>query len=242
MIKKKILLTFDIDWCPDFCTEVVLDYLANKNIKAIFFITHKSKILQRIKNENHEIGIHPNFYKGSSQGKNYYNIVNNLLTIAPDTRVIRTHRLFYDSIIFSKIFSKFKQLKYDLSTHTYKYPHIGLYKSFGMDVNFKRINFNWEDDTAAFENKSNWSGPGFISDKYIYNFHPIYIFLNIENKNRIIKLKKLLKKKKKSLINFKRNELETLINKKNKGCRNLFEKIINSSDEILPFGKFIKKL
>ena len=34
---KKILLTFDIDWCPDFCTEVVLDYLANKKILKLFF-------------------------------------------------------------------------------------------------------------------------------------------------------------------------------------------------------------
>lgn len=62
--KNKIALTFD-DGPDPTITPKLLDLLSNKNIKATFFILGKNindndnvKIIERIKNEGHEIGSH----------------------------------------------------------------------------------------------------------------------------------------------------------------------------------------
>lgn len=237
--KKNILLTFDLDWCPDFCIEMLLDDLKKKKVKALFFITHNSKAIEKIKKGGHHIGLHPNFYKNSSQGKDPVKIIKYLLRIAPKANVIRTHRLFYESKIFSEVFKKFKQLKFDMSTHTFKFPKIKLYHSHGLDVSYKKINFNWEDDTAAYENSNKWNFPDFESDNYVFNFHPIYLFLNLNDKSMIIKLNKLLNAKNKSLKDFKRKDLEKIVNQK-KGCKDFFNQILNSNNRILSFKKFLK--
>ena len=60
--ENKIFLTFDLDWCSDEVLEYTLNLLEQFNVKAIFFITHYTKLLDRMKkNESFELGIHPNF-------------------------------------------------------------------------------------------------------------------------------------------------------------------------------------
>ena len=75
-------LTFDIDWAPDWCLEELLSILDSKKVKATFFCTHKTSINKTIEQSGHNLGIHPNFLPGSSQGKNVSEIINNLY---PDT-------------------------------------------------------------------------------------------------------------------------------------------------------------
>ena len=61
--ENKIFITMDLDWCPDFVLEYVLEILEKYNLKCTFFITHETKLLKYLReNTNkYELGIHPNF-------------------------------------------------------------------------------------------------------------------------------------------------------------------------------------
>ena len=64
-----ILIRLDIDWAPDFIIKKVDEMLTEKNVKATWFVTHKSAYLKTLsKNRNYELGIHPNFMSDSTQG------------------------------------------------------------------------------------------------------------------------------------------------------------------------------
>lgn len=61
-MQKKIFLTFDIDWASDTLIKYTYDILKAENVKATFFVTHKSDFINSIKDDpNIELGIHPNF-------------------------------------------------------------------------------------------------------------------------------------------------------------------------------------
>ncbi len=74
-----ILITLDIDWASDFTIKKVDEILKEKNIKATWFVTHKSAYLKNLsKNRNYELGIHPNFLSNTTQGKTPKEILKKL--------------------------------------------------------------------------------------------------------------------------------------------------------------------
>ena len=111
-----ILITLDIDWAPDFIIKKVDEMLTEKNVKATWFVTHKSAYLKTLsKNRNYELGIHPNFMSDSTQGNSIEEILSNLKKIVPTAKSVRTHRLFQSTQIletfhkYDKIFLNFCQ-------------------------------------------------------------------------------------------------------------------------------------
>jgi hypothetical protein len=42
-------LTFDVDWVPDYAINFVIDQLIKNNIHSIWFITHSSPAIERLK-------------------------------------------------------------------------------------------------------------------------------------------------------------------------------------------------
>ncbi|RAZ55305.1 hypothetical protein CHL10074_05170 [Campylobacter hyointestinalis subsp. lawsonii] len=78
--KDKIFVTFDMDWCSDDVLSYTLDIIEKYDLKATFFVTHQTTLLERMKdNPNIELGIHPNFnflLNGDfRQGKNIDEII-----------------------------------------------------------------------------------------------------------------------------------------------------------------------
>ena len=136
-----------------------LDLLAKHNIKATYFITHDCPSVERIRKEGHTLGLHPNLLPGSSHGKTPTEAIEYLLQIAPEAVVIRTHALVQSSPILYEIFHSFPQLKYDLSILMYGFEHIGKFSWKYDGVEFERINYNWEDDCAFFDDGFCWKGP-----------------------------------------------------------------------------------
>ena len=180
----KYHLTFDIDWAPDFCISNILNKLKNAQIKATFFVTHLSDIIVDIINQGHNVGLHPNFLPNSSQGKNLDEIMDYLFKIAPNAIALRTHALVQSSPLLWELFSKFPQLKFDISLFTYKFPLVKVFDWTFEGVSFKRINYNWEDDCAFFDSEFLWNKPKFYSDITVFDFHPIHVALNSrDNKN-----------------------------------------------------------
>lgn len=226
-------LTFDIDWAPDFCVKIILDKLKQADIKATFFVTHESDIIVDILKEGHEVGWHPNFMPNSSQGRCFDEIMEYLFKIAPNATAIRTHSLFQSSPLLFDIFSKFPRLKLDLSSFMYKFPYVDSFQWSYNGVFFNRINYNWADDFAFFDEKFSWNKSDFYGDTTIFGFHPVHIALNSGNSTNYNRLKNDISKK--ALWSIKESELKKYENYEH-GARNFLDAILDSGAQ--PIGLF----
>ena len=96
MMESDFVITFDVDWFSDPILEDVTQILVEHNVKATWFITHDSPAIQKIiKNKTlFEVGYHPNFMKGSSQGATEKEVMDYLMGIFSEGISMRTHGLF----------------------------------------------------------------------------------------------------------------------------------------------------
>ena len=214
-----ILITLDIDWASDFTIKKVDEILKEKNIKATWFVTHKSAYLKNLsKNRNYELGIHPNFLSNTTQGKTPKEILKKLKKIAPSAVSLRAHSLHQNSHLLSLY--KDYGIKFDTSLLLYKTKNIKPHYHPLFELH--RVPFFWEDDVEVYEKNLDWS---FKSTKHIpglkiYNFHPIHIILNTNNMNDFKKIQKKIE------VNSLNDEtLQKYVNKK-KGVRDVFLEIL----------------
>lgn len=185
-------LTFDIDWAPDWSVRETLAELDAFDTKATFFVTHDTPVLAEIRERGHTIGIHPNFMIGSTQGATPVEIVGNLLAFCPDAEASRAHGLHLGSVILHRVMTEFPQLKYELSTLMYRFPHVSWFDWRMSGVHFKRINYTWEDDLAFDDEELDWSRFEPWADLMIFDFHPIHISLNSHADGDYLALKESL--------------------------------------------------
>ncbi len=182
-MNESIAITLDVDWAPDWCIQRVADILISANIKATWFITHDSPAIQMLKQnpDLFELGIHPNFNDGSTQGKNTQEIMDYLISIVPEAQSLRTHGLFYSFRLIEYLNSRY-HIKYDSSLLLWNSAHISPHKLYTSKNSFViRMPIFWEDDVEMGAPQPNFS---FESSRYhlpglkIFNFHPIHICLN----------------------------------------------------------------
>ena len=176
------VITIDLDWAPDFAIRYAANILIKKRVKATWFITHDSPAVRELFNypDLFEIGIHPNFMPGSTQGKTYKEILNNLLKIAPNAKSVRMHGLFQSSDILRMLTVDFN-LKNDVSIFLWQTPYIiPTYLKFSNEKMLVRVPYLWAEqeemirkDAFILENRFlNWIG------LKVFSFHPIYVYLN----------------------------------------------------------------
>ncbi len=177
-MNRKYHLTFDIDWAPDFAIGQTLELLDKANKKATFFVTHQCDILDDIRAQGHNLGIHPNFLPETVNASSYDSIVTSLLEVVPDATMMRTHGLFQSSPMFYKIFGKYSQLKLDMSLYMEDFPLIKRFKWQYNGVEFDRINYNWEDDMMFTNDHIDWRFKGLVHPLTIFDFHPVHVALN----------------------------------------------------------------
>lgn len=186
---KRYSLTFDIDWAPDFAILHCLELLEMFGRKATFFATHDTPINHEIIVQGHELGIHPNFLPGSSHGSNVEEIISECIRYAPDAYCLRTHALMQSSPLLHEIFSKFPQLKLDVSLfmHRSNFAHKAKWSFDG--VSFERLLYNWEDDAQFADFIENKMPKLFFGELTVFDFHPIHVFLNSTDGSEYRKLK-----------------------------------------------------
>jgi hypothetical protein len=174
-------ITIDLDWAPDFAISFTSAILLKNHVRATWFITHDSPAVRNLMAhpDLFEVGIHPNFMPGSTQGKTITNVLENMLKIVPDAKSARTHGLFQSSNIMREMAVNF-HIENDVSIFLWQTPYI-LPTSLAFNaVRLMRIPYFWaeEEEMAApmpfsLENRfHNWPG------LRVYNFHPIHVFLN----------------------------------------------------------------
>ena len=233
---KKIHLTFDIDWAPDWYIPRLLEQLDKSSISASFFITHEADYIKNMI-KKHEIGIHPNFLKNSSHGKSLSKIIN-YFSFVKEARLLRTHALFQSSPLMEKIFLHNKNLKYDLSMYAYR-NKVQMFDFISDKVCFKRILFNWSDGTALVDKKEKWNKNTFkFSDLIVVDFHPIHLILNSNSLKNYNNLKKAYSNK--PLNNLSENEINKFINK-DFGIKFFLKQIIDEF-HIISFSELLCEL
>lgn len=222
-------ITIDIDWAPDFAIEEVAKTLTDHQVKCTWFVTHNSPAIQKLaQNSLFELGIHPNFFPFSSHGNTEDEIIQFCFDIVPDAKCIRTHALLQSSRLLKKL-----REEYGLLTDASLYlpyapniePHILNFSHNSKPLT--RIPYFWEDDLESYRADKTWE---FTNNKFfgkglkIFNFHPTFIYLNIDEMHGYERMK-IEKCSKKPLFELEKKEMAEYKNE-GKGAATIFKKLV----------------
>lgn len=182
------IMTIDTDWAPDSVIHNVSNTLIRNHTKATWFVTHQSPVINRLSDQPDlfEIGVHPNFCEGSTQGSQPHQVMKYVKDIVPNAQSVRTHRLVQSSDLL-KMMRKEYGIMYDASILLSKIAHIKPYKFYFEKERFiTRIPYFWEDDVEMFDPDKCFD---LCDERYhveglkIFNFHPVCI-----NKSEHVKM------------------------------------------------------
>lgn len=183
--RNRWFITLDVDWAHDDVLGFAIDMVEEAGIHATWLITHKSRWIDRLReNPLFELGIHPNFNGLLSGGAKYSHtvehVVRQLLEIAPDSQSVRSHSLMYSSRL-SDIFVELG-LTHDLNSYVPR-RSVGHLSPWKLPNGQTRVPTTWEDDLefpiVADEPWAAWE-----TGIRVVNFHPIHLYLNTEDTNR----------------------------------------------------------
>lgn len=178
----RFCLTIDIDWAPDFVIEWMLERVKSAGASATWFATHDSPVIRKIAADvTQEVGLHPNFFSGSTQGRTMEEIMSGLISAYPDARGVRAHALF-DSTRHQRYYAKrgisyvSNILIWNSVSQPFFQPWTGLWQ----------IPISWEDDVACAytEDISSVMPKRRRGPLWVIVFHPLYCYLNERGKMR----------------------------------------------------------
>ncbi|MBX3662274.1 MAG: hypothetical protein KF804_07490 [Burkholderiales bacterium] len=185
----KRILSVDIDWAHDAILEDTLELIERAGVKACFFITHDTPLLDRLRNNPlFELGLHPNFDPLISGNSNVSasDIINNLARIAPEAKVLRSHAMttsgrWLDLYRSAGITHLSNYLMFgDRNIHPF-YQLNGLLEG---PVYFADDGMLYQRATRSITFDINRDLKASDSGLQVYNFHPIHLFLNTESLDR----------------------------------------------------------
>jgi len=176
------LVTFDLDWAPDFVIDHVADFLIKKQVKSTWFITHRSPSIERLRQYPHlfELGIHPNFRTASTHGNNPQEVIRHCVDLVPNAKSIRMHSLFQSTPILDMIIKE-TQCTHDVSlflSHTPSLRPVEFVRNNGKLI---RIPYLWEDDFEMDYATPFWHAEQLLTigaGLKVLDFHPIHVYLN----------------------------------------------------------------
>lgn len=184
--QDKVFLTFDIDWCSDEVLSYTLDIVEKYNIKATFFVTNETVLLERmIKSPNIELGIHPNFnflLNGDfRQGSSAKEVVQYYKKFVPNAVSVRSHSLTQSG----SIFPIFEDEGFIYECNTFIPLQGGIQLPYKHTKQLIKVPHIFEDDVRELY-EDEWNLKKYLNYKGIkvFDFHPIHIFLNSENIER----------------------------------------------------------
>ena len=172
------VLTSDVDWASDDCIEHFLDVAARFGIKPTLFVTHASEAVQRAAAGGCvELGAHPNFAPGTTQGEGVEEVIDYVRTLAPDTAAVRCHRHLTTPEIEAALVRRAFRL--DSTTYRHLAPDI---TAETQPCGLTRFPVFFEDD-CHWQAGLSWrfadhAAEFFTTGLKILNFHPFFVMLN----------------------------------------------------------------
>ncbi len=178
---RGVALTFDIDWAPDFMIEFAADLLRSRQIRSTWFVTHRSVAIERLRRhpDLFELGIHPNFLPGSTQGKSTAEILDHCMKLVPGAVSMRSHALVQSTPILEEVLTR-TPIKADVSLFLPHQPSLAPFDYRWAGRSLLRVPYFWEDDYEMFQKNPRRHCETFLSGGglKIFNFHPVHVYLN----------------------------------------------------------------
>jgi len=173
------ILTFDVDWAPDFMIDFVAKILLRAGVRSTWFVTHESEAIDRLRrNPQHfELGVHPNFLPGSSHGESPKQVLDKCLAMVPEAQSFRTHSLVQSTPLLCEIMAS-TPLTIDASLFLPGQSYVQPFRFEWDGHSMLRVPFHWEDDHEMASAAPHWSLGARQAKGEVFNFHPIHIYLN----------------------------------------------------------------
>lgn len=180
--RNRLFLTFDIDWAHDDLINESIDLVERHSVSATWFITHKTKVLDRLReNPSFELGIHPNFNPISElhaeKPKSNVEIIENLLEIVPEAKSVRSHSMHQSS----RLQDLFKTMGLTHEANHFVPEQSGIVlKPWSLWNGLIKVPHFWEDDiTALYGTFENFVELRKRDGLCVYDFHPIHVSTNM---------------------------------------------------------------
>jgi hypothetical protein len=176
-----LVVTFDIDWAPDFAIDAAAAQLRAAGVRATWFVTHASPAVDRLREspDLFELGIHPNFFAHSSHGDSLEEVLDHVKRLVPEARSIRSHGLYHSSRVLAAI-ARDDRLEVDSSIFLPGHPHLRPVPLRLGGHSITRIPYFWSEEYEWELERPNWSLDPIVAGEglKVLNFHPIHVFLN----------------------------------------------------------------
>lgn len=220
------LITLDIDWASDEIIEQCAGILRDRNVKATWLVTHDSGKIRELGEspDLFELGVHPNFHPGSTQGGNPGAVLEHLLDIVPGARSVRTHGLFQSTELLHAMCADYG-LEHDLSLLLPDAPHITPHEFHLPRGLMKRFPTFWEDDVEMLKPEPSFvlSDPKFhVPGLKIFSFHPIHVALNSRSVAPYEQLKS-----ERPVATLSLDDLRPFVNEDAPGAATLFRELVD---------------
>ncbi len=95
-----LVVTADVDWASEDCIRVFVESMQGFGVRPTLFVTHQSEVIAEYLDRGLiEVGIHPNFFRGSDHGETEADVIRRVLEFAPGAVASRSHGYFEHSRI-----------------------------------------------------------------------------------------------------------------------------------------------
>ena len=223
---NEVVVTLDVDWAPQFVVEDVAQLLADRGVAATWFVTHDSPALEALRSERDlfELGIHPNFLPGSTQGTSPDEVLDGLLALVPEAVSVRSHRLVQSAELFATM-ARRPQLEIESSTFLPRMPGVRPVVQRSEGGQLLQVPFVWSDDYEMLEDEPCWEPEPLLAldGLAVLAFHPIHVYLNLASLRDYAALKRRLP----AVAEAGRRELEELT-RPGEGARTLFRRLLDA--------------
>jgi hypothetical protein len=222
--EEKIFLTFDVDWASDEVLDYCLKTIKKYEIRTTFFLTHKTRLLGRLKaDKDIESGLHPNFnplLNGDFEyGRNIVEVLGFFKDVVPEAVSVKSHSVTQSAHIL-EIFGK-SGLKYECNSFIPFSARMELRPWLHLDGELIRVPLFWEDDVCCLD-QFDCNVDSLLRRKGIkvFGFHPIHVFLNTKTLETYYEAKEYL---------YDFNKLGKHINKNTYGTRDFLMELVEKA-------------
>ena len=172
-------LTIDVDWAPDEAIRELADGLVDAGVRATWFVTHHSPILDELRRhpDLFELGVHPNFLPGSTHGDNPADVLAHVTAIVPEAVSMRSHSLAQTGPLLGQV-AQTTGVRIDSNIFM---PGSTCARPFTQETlggTVHRVPFAWADDYWMFTDGRHPLPAPAPSAASVVMFHPIHVYLN----------------------------------------------------------------
>jgi len=188
---NEVVLTLDVDWAPDFVWRAVAEEIASRRVRATWFVTHPSPVLDELRAapELHELGIHPNFLPGTTHGDDVDGVLAHLLEIVPEARCSRSHGLLQWGDLFRALLDT--PIRLDSSTFLPGLAGVVPLRQWRAGESLTRVPFTFADDHELEKPEPSWDLEAHVTGRglEVFDFHPVHVYLNSSGPDAYAELK-----------------------------------------------------